>query len=49
VGKKETMLCNSVSFNWGPEGSDTDLGFVGKKAYSLFVEDTTSEVASNVA
>jgi prophage tail gpP-like protein len=50
VGKIEPMLCNSVSFNFNnTTGSTTDLGFVGQKAYTLFLEEPdTSEVASNV-
>ena len=49
VGKEEIMLCNSIDFNWGLDGATTALGFVGKNAYSLFIEDTGSRVAENVA
>jgi len=50
VGKIETMLCNSISFNYdADDGSTTALGFVGKNAYTLFVEDKDSKVADNVA
>lgn len=49
VGKEETMLCNSISFNYDLDsGSTTELGFVGRKAYTLFIADD-SQVADNVA
>jgi len=51
VGKSESMLCNSVEFSYDVDsGRNTSLGFVGKKAYTLFLEpDKYAEVASNVA
>jgi prophage tail gpP-like protein len=48
VGKEESMLCNSISFNYDLDsGSTTQLGFVGRKAYTLFLDDD-SKVAENV-
>lgn len=51
VGKIEPMLCNSVTFTFDVEtGRNTNLGFVGQKAYTLFLEpDPLAEVAGNVA
>jgi prophage tail gpP-like protein len=51
VGKIEPMLCNSVTFTFDESaGRDTSLGFVGKDAYTLFIEpDPFAEVADNVA
>jgi prophage tail gpP-like protein len=46
IGKVETMLCNSVTFNYSDEdGRTTTLGFVGKNAYTklLTVDSDTSE------
>lgn len=50
VGKIEPMLCNSVMFTFDIDnGSNTTLGFVGQKAYTLFIEpDPYAEVATNV-
>lgn len=46
VGKTEQMLCNSVTFSLNAEnGNNTTLGFVGKDAYSLFIQpDPNAEV-----
>ena len=51
VGKRESMLCNSVRFSLDvDEGRITTLGFVGQKAYTQFIEpDQYAEVAENVA
>lgn len=51
VGKVEPMLCNSVTFTFDVDsGRNTNLGFVGQKAYTLFIEpDPLAEVADNVA
>lgn len=51
VGKKETMLLNSITFNFdADQGRNTELGFVGEKAYTLFLEpDPFSEAATNVS
>lgn len=51
VGKIEPMLCNSVTFTFDVDnGRNTNLGFVGQKAYTLFIEpDPLAEVADNVA
>lgn len=51
VGKIEPMLCNSVTFTFDVgTGRNTTLGFVGEKAYTLFLEpDPLVEVADNVA
>lgn len=51
VGKIEPMLCNSITFTFNAEsGRNTELGFVGQNAYTLFLEpDPLAEVATNVA
>lgn len=51
VGKVEPMLCNSVSFTYDSNaGRNTTLGFVGEKAYTVFIEpDPLTEEANNVA
>ena len=51
VGKVEPMLCNSVVFNYDADnGRTTTLGFVGRNAYTLFIDpNPIDEVASNVA
>lgn len=50
VGKIEPMLLNSVVFSLSVDsGRTTSLGFVGQKAYTLFIEsDPFVEVAGNV-
>jgi len=50
VGKIEPMLCNSVTFTFDlSSGRNTNLGFVGQKAYTLFIEpDSLAEEATNV-
>jgi prophage tail gpP-like protein len=50
VGKIEPMLCNSVTFTFDVNnGRNTNLGFVGQKAYTLFLEpDPLAEEAGNV-
>lgn len=51
VGKIEPMLCNNVTFTFSLEGgSETALGFVGQKAYTLILEDDPfAEIATNVS
>jgi hypothetical protein len=51
VGKVEPMLCNSITFTFEVDsGRNTELGFVGQNAYTLFLEpDPYAEVADNVA
>jgi len=51
VGKVEPMLCNSVAYTYDlSSGSNTNLGFVGKNAYTVFLEpDPTVSEASNIA
>ena len=49
VGKIEPMLCNFVSFTLDDSGRNTTVGFVGAKAYTLFLDpDPINEVAENV-
>jgi len=50
IGKIEQMLCNSVTFTFDADsGSNTDLGFVGREAYTLFLPpDPLAEIATNV-
>lgn len=51
IGKIEPMLSNSVRFTFDADnGRNTELGFVGEKAYTLLLEpDPFAEVAGNVA
>jgi prophage tail gpP-like protein len=38
IGKVERMLCNTITFSQSvDDGSTTELGFVGKNAYTLFI------------
>lgn len=50
IGKVEQMLCNSITFSLSiDDGSMTSLGFVGKDAYTAFIEpDLFAQVAANV-
>lgn len=50
VGKIEPMLCNQITFSLSlDQGRITELGFVGQKAYTVFLENSTvASEASNV-
>ncbi len=51
VGKVEPMLCNAITFTFNVDnGRNTSLGFVGERAYTLFLEpDPLVEEAVDVA